>query len=130
MKSDSGKASLATVTELTLLEKSLDFVDKPDIRGRTALHYACASDPTGDVVEALMSLNDGAVVADDEGWTPLHAAAAAGNATAVVKLSCRGTRVRPARGVSSPVYLAARGGHWQLVAALTGDKPGQGLNDR
>ena len=120
------------------MEKSLDFVDKPDIRGRTALHYTCSSaDGDGEIIDALLSLGDAAVIADDDGWTPLHSAASSGNAVAVEKLVGQASAATlrrmfrgSARGVSSPVYLAARGGHAKLVATLVPDTDRQSLDAR
>lgn len=94
-------------------------VDAPALNGNTALMMA-AFKHNQPAAEAL--LTRGAAV-NRPGWTPLHYAAASGDEAIALLLIKRGARVDavspPASGGMTPLMMAAREGHPDMVAFLT-----------
>jgi len=94
-------------------------VDAPALNGNTALMMA-AFKHNQPAAEAL--LTRGAAV-NRAGWTPLHYAAASGDEAIARLLIKRGAKVDavspPASGGMTPLMMAAREGHPDMVAFLT-----------
>lgn len=90
--------------------------DERDELGRTALHYAGIAWDGADAVRALLADGATASVVDRAGFSPLDAAAGAGNALT-------GTLLAAARAPCSPVHRA-----W--VAESTPQQPDHGRGGR
>lgn len=94
-------------------------VDAPALNGNTALMMA-AFKHNQPAAEAL--IERGAAV-NRPGWTPLHYAAASGDEAIARLLIKRGAKVDalspPASGGMTPLMMAAREGHPDMVAFLT-----------
>ncbi|KAJ1452889.1 ankyrin repeat-containing domain protein [Pelagophyceae sp. CCMP2097] len=94
-----------------------------DARGRTALHYAAASDAARapDIVSLLTLAGRGGGVdaADHDGETPVHAACRAGReATLAVLVACGADLVAADLRGGTPLSVAVRFGHVRCVAYL------------
>ncbi|XP_075535925.1 SH2 ankyrin repeat kinase isoform X2 [Dermacentor variabilis] len=91
----------------------------PDICGRHPLHYACEW-PDAEMVKELLSAGASAQARDaDNGWVPLHVAAARGHACVVRALLDHGAPARPRTlRHELPADLAAQGRHSDCVHVL------------
>ena len=99
-----------------------NFIDHVDNRGRSVLYYAAAS---GDnyliesilLGEQVLDVN----ISDDEGWTPLHYAAAYGQCQSVLtllRLGGRESMTKVAVNAGTPLHQAVAGGHKDIVSLL------------
>ncbi|KAH6937993.1 hypothetical protein HPB50_006085 [Hyalomma asiaticum] len=98
----------------------------PDICGRHPLHYACEW-PDAEMVKELLSAGANAQARDaDNGWVPLHVAAARGHTNVVRALLDHGAPARPRTlRHELPADLAAQGKHTDCVHLL-GQTLGEG----
>lgn len=97
----------------------------PDICGRHPLHYACEW-PDAEMVKELLSAGASAQARDaDNGWVPLHVAAARGHVNVVRALLDHGAPARPRTlRHELPADLAAQGQHTDCVHLLeTHERP-------
>jgi len=75
--------SAVVLDDFELLTALAEDVNKPDAKGKCALHYAAAKSQGGNAVAVLLSLGADANALDDDLSAPLHLAALAGNALGV-----------------------------------------------
>lgn len=114
--------SAASVQELLSATPAL--LDRPDARGRSPLTVAIEE---GQRDIAVLLLEAGARVEGTGSWTPLHAAALAGDA-AITELLLK-KRANPNRregqNGGTPLHVASFGGHLEVVRLLlrAGAKP-------
>lgn len=98
-----------------------DQINALDLRGRTALHAACARPPASNLAVAAVLIEAGAstTAADSDGWTPLHSAADANNTRALQLLLLLATTAQlnaQTNTGATALALAARRGHSHAVS--------------
>ncbi|RYP05094.1 hypothetical protein DL765_009939 [Monosporascus sp. GIB2] len=112
------KTGLVEIVKLLLSSGRVD-VNKADLSGRQALHYACGNGHDS-IVELLLPVTDDHDVRDDRGTTPFHYAAKKGHAAVSNLLLERGkvdANSKDSFG-RTPLLYAAKKGYEVIVKLL------------
>ncbi|MFG6158070.1 ankyrin repeat domain-containing protein [Halomonas sp. 1390] len=106
-----------------MLEVDPGVVDIPKTDGRTAIFVPAFYDDLP-MLELLLAHGAGADTPDEKGWRPIHAAATKGALAAAKRLAQKDVVLtgQGAPGGTSPLQLAAAGGHLDLVRYLVKEK--------
>ncbi|EKX41212.1 hypothetical protein GUITHDRAFT_153886, partial [Guillardia theta CCMP2712] len=96
----------------------IEYLNRKDEDGRTALHWACANKPKAgqshaECVAYLLERRANATTVDDGGWCPLLSAASSGNADIVKTLLDANAKVdfEEASSQCTALHLACSKGH-------------------
>jgi ankyrin len=115
-----GSGQLDVVAKL--VERDPDAVNRANIDGRTALHYAAANNRVA-VIQFLVDRNANVSATDANKFTPLHVAAKAGHQVVVGMLVAAGSDVNAvSKELQTPLHVAAVAGHVEVVSQLIADK--------